>query len=97
MTRYALGHGPRRERAHQWLPDLLSEPVERLAAILDAHFASLDEPKRTAALAAFHAEVEILKPFRGGAVPGLPCTRTKPGGVRSWEEWRKVPAVAGHS
>ena len=98
MTRYELGEAPRRRRAHQWLPDLFSEPVERLAAILDAHFASLKEPKRTAALIAFHAAAHAAdKPFRGRTVPGFPCTRTKPGGIGEWEEWRRVPGVAGHA
>ena len=97
MTRYDLGDGPRRRRAHQWLPDLFSEPVERLAAILAEHFATMSAEERATRLAATRPILKAGRPFRGRTVPGFPCTRTKPGGFGCWAEWRRVPGVAGRA
>jgi len=97
MTRYALGDGPRRRRAHQWLPDILSEPVERLVAILDAHLAKMTPAEQKARLAAGHVFLKAHPSWRGRTVPGLPCTRMEPGGFGSWEEWRTMPGVVAHT
>jgi len=93
MTRCDLGDGPRR-LAPQWLPDLLGDPMEKLVAILAAHFATMNAEERAARLAATRPMLKAGRPFRGRTVPGCPCTRTKPGGVACWEESRRVP---GHS
>jgi hypothetical protein len=95
ITRYELSDGPRR-RVPKWIPDLLSDPMEKLAAILAAHFATMNAEERAARLAATRPMLKAGRPFRGRTVPGCPCTRTKPDGVACWEEWRMVPGVAGH-
>lgn len=96
MTRYTVGDGPRRRRAHQWEPDILSEPVERLAAILAEHFATMSAEEAAMRRAAARPIPKAGRPFRGLSVPGLPCTRTKPGGFGRWEEWQTVLGVSGH-
>jgi hypothetical protein len=97
MTRYELGDAPRWRRAHQWLPLPFSEAAEKILKIIDAHLAEMTPAEQETRLAAARAFLKTRPPWRGRTVPGFPCTRTKPNGFGSWEEWRRVPGVAGGS